>query len=185
MAGIPKNELTEKHWQALKLIESGMARKDVAVKIGWGPDYFKKLCSGDPCVGTAADLFKKEVQKIESKRDEDTKALVKVNIQDAQEQVKRVLSEFKSKKRLNYDDKKILVTLTNALNKSTPPVNIKNLSYSYTSGLTPEELIHEFTRLKSIAESSFDRRAVQKPDPRGSGGLPASDEPRDRLAEDS
>lgn len=184
MGGKQKTELSEKHWQALRMIEEGVARKDVAAKMGWGVDYFKKLCCGDvSTVGYTADIFKKQLQQIESKIEEETKALVKENTCLAQEQVKRVLKEFKSKKRLNYDDKKLLSTLTNVLNNSTPAVSIKNLSYSYVSGLTAEDLLHEFTKLKSIAEASFNRGRVQESGSGEPGILPAADESGSGMAE--
>jgi hypothetical protein len=158
MAGKPKNELSEKHWQALKLIEEGVSRKEVASRMGWGPDYLKKLCCGDvQAAGTAADLFKKQIIQIEEKLEEESRILVKHNSLVAQEQVKRILHEINSKKKLTYDDKKTVASLTGILNNSTPKVSIGNLSYSYTQGLSAEDLLHEFTRLKSIAESSFNR----------------------------
>lgn len=186
MARKQAETLSEKHWQALKLIEEGLARKAVAGKMGWSPDYFKKLCAGDiENCGYTADLFKKELNKVEEKRDEATKVLIKENVSTAQGLIQSVLAEFKSKKKLKEEEKKLLATLTNALNKSTPSVNIKNLSYSYTQGLTPEELIYEYERLRSITESSFNSRRVQSSGSSGSGTVPEADEPGIGLAEDS
>lgn len=170
-------ELSEKHWQALRLLEEGMSRNDVAVKIGWSQDHFKKICQGDiSSAGYTADLFKKELQKISVKQEEETRNLVKDNIRIAQLLVKDTLADIIVKKKKTDVDKKLIVSLTNALNKSTPSVSIGTLSYSYTQGLKPEELIHEFTRLKTIAEGSFDRRGVQTPGSTGSGDVPAVNE---------
>lgn len=185
MAGKPKGILEDKHWQALKMLEAGEARKIVAEKMGVGINYFNDLCNGNiQSAGLTADLFKKELQKIQSTRDENIKKLVKENVETCQGLIRRTLLELKSKKRLNHEEKKLLATMTNALNKSTPTVSIGNLSYSYTTGLTPEELIHEFTRLKSIAESSFDRRGVSKVGSSGSRSLPEGDESGSGLVED-
>lgn len=187
MAGKPKEDLSEKQWKALRMLEAGgSSRKEIAAAIGVSVDYLGDLISGNTAnAGMVADMFKKEWQKIESKRDENIKSLVKSNTEDVQLLMKRVVGELKNKKRLDHEEKKLLNAYNNSLSKSTPQVSIKNLSYSYTTGLTPEELIHEFTKLKSIAESSFDRRAVQVPGPRGSGRVSEVDESRDRLAEDS
>lgn len=186
MAGKPKGKLEEKHWQALKLLEAGEARKTVAEKIGVGINYFNDLCNGNiETAGITADLFKKELSKISAKREENIKLLVKENQETCQGQIKRALNDLKSKKRLGYDDKKLLASLNNSLNKSTPAVSIGSLSYSYTSGLTPEELIHEFTRLKSIAESSFDRRPVQVAGAGRPGSVSEGNESGSGLAEDA
>ncbi len=179
-------KLSEKQLQALELIKGGMPRKEVAAQMGWGIDYFKKLCSGDiDSGGYIADIFKKELQKIEADKDENIKVLVRDNIETAQSLIRISLAELKAKKKLDNVEKKLLTAFTNSLNKSTPAVNIKSLSFSYTKGLTPEELIHEFSRLKGIAEGSFDGRGIQKTQPDGSGRVSGPDEPRDRLAQDT
>lgn len=180
MPGRPRGELSEKHWKALKLLEQGLERKDVAAQCGWGPDYFAELCAGDiEKVGYTADLFKKELQKITAKGEEETKTLIKENIKVAQRLVKRTLIELEAKKKPTEAEKKLIVSLNNTLNKSTPSVSIGSLSYSYTQGLKPEELIYEFTRLRAIAEGSFDRRGVQDSQSGGSGDLSTVDEPGD------
>ena len=160
MGGRPKLEdLSEKQWQALKLFEAGHTRKDVAARIGWGIDYIDALCAGNTeKAGNAADLFKKELAKQEDSLSDDTKKLIAHNVQTLQVLIKRVTGELSAKKRLNHEEKKLLGLLNNSLAKTQPAVKIDNLSYSYTSGLSAEEIIHEFTRLKSIAEGSFSRK---------------------------
>ena len=126
--------------------------------------------------GQIADIFKKEWQKIEELKDEKIKALIKENTELVQSQLKRVAKEVVSKKKLTATEKHWLVKANTSLTGNKPAVNIKSLSYSYTQGLKAEDIMHEFKRLKSIAESSFDRRPVQSVEPAGSGSLPASDE---------
>lgn len=157
--GAPQRKLSEKHWQAIKLLEDGsLSRKEIAARIGVTLDYFNDLCAGNiEKAGYTADLFKKELRKVGGRRDETTKAIISENMALAQEQINRILKEFKAKKKLSLDDKKLIASLTNTLTRSTQHVEIGTLSYSYTKGLTAEELIHEFTRLKSIAEISFER----------------------------
>ena len=173
-----KTELSEKHWQALKLLESsGLSRKAVAAKMGYTTNHLDHLCSGDIAkCGYTADLFKKEYLKIQSKHADETKALVKENTKTAQNLIKRVFTEMDEKKKLTPEDRKILSMYTNALAKCEPAVNIKNLSYSYTKGLTAEELVHEFKRLKTIAEASFDRGGIRETPEGRSGDVPEVDE---------
>jgi len=173
-----KTQLSEKHWQALKLLEgSEVMRKDVAKACGWTPNHLDQLCSGniEKC-GNTATLFKMEYLKIAVKNAEETKLLVKENVKAAQSLIKRVLAEFSQKKKLDKEDKKLLSMYTNALSKCQPNVSIGKLSYSYTKGLTPEELIHEFKRLKAISEGSSDSRGVSETLTAGSGELSEVDE---------
>lgn len=160
-------KLSEKHWQVLKMLED-MTRADAADAIGWTKNHLDHLCTGSvEKAGGVATLFKKEYLKIQAKQSEETKQLVAQNTKTAQRLIARVFNDIESKKKVTPEDKKILSMYTNALSKFTPTVNVKNLSYSYTKGLTAEELVHEFKRLKTIAESSFDR-----------GGLPEAPEGR-------
>lgn len=164
-----RNELSEKQWQAISLLKSGMARKDVAKECGWKIDYFKKLCSGDiSTCGYTADLFKKELLKVVAEQAEDTKALVEENTLTVQRMIKFELGELEKKqadkKSLSLEEQKLICTLTNSISNCKPTVSVGSIAYSYTQGLTPEELLHEFTRLTSIAESSFNRRPVQEPE---------------------
>ena len=87
-----------------------------------------------------------------------------------------VFDEIGGKKNKTPEDKKILSMYTNAIAKCKPATNIKNLSFSYTKGLDAEELMHEFKRLTTIAESSFDRRAVSEAPEGRAGALSEVDE---------
>lgn len=175
----PATELSEKHWKALRMFEEGgHSRQEIAKAIELNYDSLSELIRGDiHNAGQIADLFKKEWLKIEEKRDENIKSLVKENTEDVQFLIKKVVTELKSKDILTGEEKKLLNMYNNSLNNSVPAVSIKNLSYSYTQGLTVEDLLHEFTRLKNIAESSFNRRRVQDPGETGPGSLSAGDEP--------
>lgn len=187
MAGSPKNELSEKHWKALKLFEAGgKSRKEIAEAIGVSVDYLYDLINGDVSkAGLTADLFKKEWSAIEQKRDDNIQQLVKENTELVQGLMLRVVKELNAKKRLSHDEKKLLNMYNNSLATNVPAVSIKSLSYSYVSGITPEDLIHEFTKLKTIAEGSFNRRRVQSTGSSEPGSLPAADEPGDWLDQDS
>ncbi len=77
----PRSKLSEKHWQAIKLLEQGVPRKEIAGHLGWSYDYFRDLCAGDVSkAGFTADLFKKEVKKTEVMREEKTSELLNENM---------------------------------------------------------------------------------------------------------
>jgi len=173
----PATKLSEKHWKALEMIDNDMSRKEVAEALGFKKQYLDYLCVGNVGkAGNVATLFKAEYMKIASKVAAETDTLLKQNLKTAQELMKEVFTEISAKKKKTDADKKILSMYTNAIAKCQPNVNIKNLSYSYTKGLSAEELMHEFTRLKGVAESSFDREAVQEPAEGRAGELLEVDE---------
>lgn len=167
MAGKPKTDLSEKQLKALSLFEAGgKDRKQIAQESGVGLEWLNDLCAGKTNkVGQVAALFKKEYDKIAEKRDENIRALSRESTEVALYNILSDLKEIKDKRiageSIAYEDKKLSGTLLNAISNNTPAVNIKNLSYSYRTGMTPEEMIHEFVRLKSVAEASFNRRRVQ------------------------
>lgn len=180
MAGRPRGELTEKHWKALKLFEAGKSAKEVAAAIEVSTNYLEYLCYGNiQKGGYVADLFKKEYQKINVNRDERLKSLKSLATEIALTNIISTLTKIKDKEvseELSQEEKKMSGTLLNAISNLTPLVDVKSLSYSYIDGMTPEELIHEFTRLKSIAENSFNRRPVRKSPDGGSEELSEGDE---------
>jgi hypothetical protein len=138
-----------------------MSRKDIAAEIGWTKQHLDYLCIGSvEKAGGVATLFKGEYMKIMAKVANETDTLLKSNLKMSQKLMREVFDEISDKKKKTAEDKKILSMYTNAIAKCQPNVNIKNLSYSYTKGLNAEELVHEFKRLKTIAESSFDRESI-------------------------
>lgn len=185
MAGKP-GQLSENHWKALEMLDHDMERKDVAKAMGWTKNHLDQLCCGSvEKAGGVATLFKAEYMKIAQKIANETDTLLKSNLRTAQSLMKEVFEEIKEKKRKTSEDKKILSMYANAIAKCQPNVNIKNLSYSYTKGLSAEELVHEFKRLKTIAEQSFDRERVPAPVEGGSGTLPEASEWRSSVVKDA
>jgi len=170
-------KLSEKHWKMLGLIEQDKSRKEVAGALDVSEVYLGYLCVGNVEKGGAvATLFKTEYEKIMEKSRKETNDLLDSNLKLGQRLMKGVFLEIQNKKKVTDADKKILSLYTNAIAKCKPATNIKNLSFSYTKGLLPEELIHEFKRLTTIAESSFDRGAVPKAPEGRAGELPSLDE---------
>lgn len=158
----PKTELSEKHWKALSLLEEGrLSFSEIAKEMGWSYDYFYDLETGNTEKGgNTAELFRAESQKIEAKRNKEIKTITNANTLTAQKIISRVLDELTQKKKLDSGEKRLVSLYTNALSKCQPNVSIGSVAFSYVKGLTAEEMIHEFKRLKGIAESSFDRRRV-------------------------
>jgi len=173
----PPTKLSEKHWKALEMLDQDASRQDVADALGFKKQYLDYLCVGNvEKTGKVATLFKGEYDKIQVKSKKECDDLIRENLRTAQRLMKRVFADIELKKTTSPEDKKILSLYTNAIAKCQPAVSIKNLSYSYTKGLLPEELIHEFKRLKTIAESSFDRGAIQQAPEGRAGDVPEVDE---------
>ena len=165
-------KLSEKHWKVLEMLDNDMSRADVAKDVGWTKNHLDHLCVGSvEKAGGVATLFKAEYLKIQAKIANETDTLLKSNLKTAQKLMKEVFTDIGSRKKKTDADKKILSMYTNAIAKCQPNVNIKNLSYSYTKGLNAEELMHEFKRLKGIAESSFERGGVPETSPGGAGDV--------------
>ena len=178
----PVTELKEKHWQALKLIESGtLTLKQVAKQVGMSTDTLYDLHEGNTeKQGSVADLFQSELRKIEQKHAKEASKLLTSNKLHAQVLIEKILVGYKDKLdsigSLTIDEKKLVGTLNNSLAKSTPNVEIGSLTYQYTKGLSAQELVHEFTRLRTIAEGASQRGAVSTPLTGGARTIPSTPE---------
>lgn len=165
--------LGSKHWQALKLIDEGkMSLKDIAATVGWSADFMYDIYEGKDNCGTIGEMFQSELKKLEAKNVNKIKTLSKEN----QALALRLMNDFLRRKATNVyvsdDDLKLIATAYNAMAKSTPSVEIGSMQWNYTKGLTSEELVHEFTKLKSIAEGASKRGAVPAVGSRKAGVLP-------------
>jgi hypothetical protein len=173
----PPTKLSEKHWKMLEMLENDMSRKDVAKAVDVSEMYLGYLCVGNvEKAGKVATLFKTEYTKIMEKSRRETNDLLDSNLKLGQKLMKEVMENIQAKKKKTAEDKKILSMYTNAIAKCKPATNIKNLSFSYTKGLGAEELMHEFKRLTTIAEASFDRRSVSETAEGRAGELSEVDE---------
>jgi len=175
MANRKTAQLNEKHWKALQLIEAGeLTLKQIAKEVGYSVDVMYELNEGrSDKLGSVADLFHAEVQKITKKLVKKAQELTKTNMALAQDIICNILVDIKHKDVLTLEDKKLVGTLTNCLSKATPNVSIGSLTYNYTKGLSAEELVHEFTRLRTIASGASQRGAVQTALAGGPRVLPA------------
>ena len=178
-----KNQaLNDQHWEALRLIDEGrMSLKQIAVQVGWSPSYMYDLHEGKDNTGYIGQLFKSELNELNKKTSQKIKLLTKDNISKCM----RLMDDFLTRKlevvaagqALSDEDTKLITTVHNSLAKSTPNVEIGSMQWNYTKGLTAEELVHEFNKLRSLAEGAPKRRGIPGLDTRGPGILPASAEP--------
>lgn len=159
----PQAKLNEKHYEALRLIEEGnMSIKKIAQQLGWSADYLYDLYEGNvEKTSSVAILFKAEVDKIEKKNTDKIKFLTKDNKVLALRMMNEYLRAKSTLKTRSDDDLKKVVSIFNALSKITHNVEIGSI-HSYTKGLTAEELVHEFNRLKTIANGASYSRRIQE-----------------------
>ena len=181
MATRPKvEELHDKHWKALELIGAGASNlSEVANQIGMDPSNLHSLVKGNvEKMGNVALVFQREYSKIVEKCiTEDTKAankLLALNEKMAYGIYQREIKRLEDKDRLSDDEVKCLNGMIKAMAAIKPaaPKSLKlSQTYNYTKGLSPLELVHEFSRLRGLAQGPPDRGGVQQPQPGRSGTL--------------
>ena len=156
-------KLAEHHLKAIQLIEEGKhTMKDIANAVGLAVTTLYDLYEGSERAGVAGQLFYAEIQKITKKNKKKMDELMGENKVLAM----RIMNDcLKRKMALDYqndDDVKLVTSIHNSLAKASVGVEINNTSYSYTKGLSAEDLMHEFNKLSSIAKGASVRRGVQK-----------------------
>jgi len=166
LAGRPqRTTLDDKHWKALQLIEEGdYTLKDIAGICKIPEETLYELKAGNIAKqGQVAALFQSESEKITAKLVKKAQDLSKTNMALAHVLITRILKTLEKKKNQSKDDKKLVCKLMMCIAASQPKVSIGSLSYSVTKGMNPQELVHEFTRLATIANGASQRSAVQTP----------------------
>jgi len=173
MAKPVTQQLGPKYWKALELIEEGLLSiKAIAKLVGWSEWTLYELMSGNTQkTGTTGELFYTELKKMHSRNVSKVKHLAKDNQKLSLIKLNERLRDLKAKKPTEAITKEICRIMT-SIGKIVPNVEI-NQSYSFTKGMTPEELVHEFNRLKSVAGSTLNGKGVQSPESGGPGALPA------------
>jgi len=185
MAQNKVHTLAPKYWKALELVEEGtLSLKEIARSIGMSQWTLYELMSGNTAkTGSTGELFYAELRKMHARnvskvkhlhKDNQRLALIKLN-----ERLRDLHAIAKPTKAHTAEICKIL----NSIGKAQPNVEITNNSWSYTQGLTPEELMYEFQRLGTIARSTLDGKGVQGTFERGSGDLPGPTERGSDLPE--
>ena len=173
-----KAVLSDKHWKALELIEEGkLTFKEIAEVVGFSVKSLYNLYEGTDSTGGTGVLFHAEVEKISKKNVAKAKQLLDDNKTLAMRMLNDVLKRKLSSEYQSDDDAKLITTINNSLSKSTPNVSISNTSFSYTKGLSAEELVHEFNKLRSLTEGASVRRTVPNVRSRAAGVLSLTPEP--------
>lgn len=176
MARHKTTQLSPKHWKALELIEEGtLSVKQIALTIGWTDWTLYELMSGNTQKnGELGELFYSELKKLHTRNVSKVKHLFKDNQRLALVKLNERLRVLKNEKPTE-DISKEICKIMNSLGKAGPSVEINSTSFSVTHGMTAQELMHEFSRLGTLARSALDGAGVSCPEPGGPRALPASD----------
>jgi len=181
MANHTTKVLSPKHWKALDLLEEGMLSvREIAKSVGWTDSILYELMAGNvQKTGTVGELFFSELKKMHSRNVSKVKHLAKENQKLSLIKLNERLRDLKSKKPTEAMVKEISKIMV-SIGKIVPNVEI-NQSYSFTKGMTAEELMHEFSRLKSVAGVTLDGSGVQGSKSGRQGALPSPDVGGSRL----
>ena len=184
MANTKATELSPKHWKALTLIEEGsLSMQDIATSVGWDRKTLYELMSGNiQKTGTLGELFYSELKKMHSRNVSKVKHLAKDNQKLSLIKLNERLRDLKELVPTEKTTAEICKIMT-SIGRIVPNVEI-NQTYSLTKGMTAEELIHEFSRLKSVAQSTLNGTRVQSSTTGGAGALPAPVRRRSQIPEE-
>ena len=177
--------LPQKYQDALTLIEAGdLSYRDIAIQCGISPDTLYDLIEGKPeKYGNVGVMFCKELDAVYKRIDKDIRKLTKKNKKSTQYLLDQYLSKVKTRKSLSKDLVHTVVSITNALAKSTPKVEIG--SFSYSTGISAEELVYEFKRLKGTGEMGPNRTGIPELVPGGQREIPVVEGPSSSIDEES
>ena len=158
-----ESKLSEKHLKLLELVKRNKYTDDeLAEKVGFSGEHVNNLLVGNPATGVVGQLFQTELRKVD--REIETRISRKNNV--CREKLVNTLLQWTEVAGggSNVDTKtrhKMLVDAINALNKAMPyQVNIEN--YTWKDGMTTEEAVNEFKRIKGLAKAAAVRRRVQE-----------------------
>jgi hypothetical protein len=156
-----KAQLSEKHWKAIELIAEGQYTiKEIAKMVDLAPCTLYALYEGDDSAGGTGKLFQAEVKKITQKSVKRIKDYFVTNKVTALKLMDEFLKRKVATGYVSDDDIKSICTVYNALTKTVGVEINNNTSISYFKGLSTEELMHEYNRLRSLTEGTSVRRAV-------------------------
>ena len=154
-----------------------MSLKQIAETVGWSAGYMYDLFEGKDKNGKIGELFKEELAALDKKNTRKIQELSKSNIK----MCLRLMDDFLSRKlaqgSVSDEDAKLIATVHNSLAKATPNVEIGSMQWNYTNGLSAEELVHEFNKLRRLAEGAPKRRGLPETGPGESRALPSFTEP--------
>ena len=156
-------QLNEKHLKLLELARRNKYSDDeLAEKVGLTGETVNNLLVGNPSCGEVGQLFTSELRKVD--KEIESRISRKNNV--CREKLVNKLTQWVEYvwggEALDTKTKhKCLVDAINALNKAMPyQVNIEN--YTWKDGMTTEEAVNEFKRIKGLARAAAIRRRVSE-----------------------
>ena len=167
--------LTEKHYRLLELVKMNKyTDQELAEKTGFTTLWVNNLLVGSPAAGEIGKLFQLELKKV----DKEIEARISRKTNEIRERLITRLTQWEGtiKGGDDVDTKtrhKMLVDGINAVNKSMPyQVNIEN--YTWKDGMTAEEAVNEYKRIKGLAKQYAIRGRVSELAARGAteGAVP-------------
>lgn len=174
--------LPEKYRKALELIEAGdHSYREIARLCGIGEASFYEIIEGTlKDNARVQEKFTNALQEIQKRRDKEIRDLIKKNKKTTYYLIDNWLTDQKRHKKVTNKLMPTIVSVANALAKSTPNVEIG--SFTYQKGLSPEDIYAEFRRLSSLASQ---RGAVSKAPTGGTGEILVAPRPGVATAQES
>ena len=160
---MPEIKLNEKHIRLLNLYKHNKySLAELAEKSGFTEDHCNDLIVGNPITGVSGQLFQQELKKVN--KEVESRISWKNNI-CREKLVNKLLMWVEQVGGGDAVDTKtkhkMLVDAINALNKAMPyQVNIEN--YTWKEGMSTEEAVNEFKRIKGLARAASIRRRVSE-----------------------
>ena len=160
---MPEVKLGEKHYKLLHFVKTNSySTSELAEMSGFTEDYVNDLLIGAPVTGQTGVLFQAELKKI----DKEVEQRISRKTSFVREKLINKLTQWVNAcgGGADLDTKtkhKCLVDAINAINKAMPyQVNIEN--YTWKEGMTTEEAVNEFKRIKNLAAAASIRRRVSE-----------------------
>jgi transcriptional regulator with XRE-family HTH domain len=152
--------LKPKHLAALELLkENKLSVREIAKCVGFSYEYLNDIMNASEHSGNVGLEFNAEYRKLEQVLDKRIRRNVKEALDLSSNTLKCWLQRLESKKKPTEKQIKLAKDIQMVLSKSRPNVEIG--SFSYTKGLSAEDLFNEYKRLKGLAEQAIVRRRVQ------------------------
>ena len=155
--------LNEKHKIVLELYKRNkFSVEEMAEKSGFSEQYVNDLIVGSPQAGAIGQEFGAELKKVQ--KEIESRISWKNNV--CREKLVNKLISWADYAGVGQDvdtktRHKMMVDAINALNKAMPyQVNIEN--YTWKDGMTTEEAVNEFKRIKGLARAAAIRRRVSE-----------------------
>lgn len=145
--------LPSNYRKALSLLQkTNFTLKEIADNAGISYDEFCDLYAGKPADSPIVQLFSSELKKIDTQKTDKMKRLMRENKLIVLEEINDFLLDMRKR---GVRDEDTLVKILNALAKASSGGEITaNIQNNIFSGMSVEELIHEYRRLSALAASS-------------------------------